>query len=96
MNDGPIYEAKSLFKNGKRYELEEISWIFDCPYDEYIVTCFSKENAETALDMHYHHVHPSMHVPLITPDLEDKIERWFNNFRMRSFSPVGILRDAAK
>lgn len=91
-----IYRGKSFYKNGKRYELEEISYIFDCPKCEYIRSYLTVEAAETALDVHYFHHHPSAYVPLVERDIKDKIDSMFNEFRMRGYSPVGLLQEPSE
>lgn len=99
MSDDPIYQSRSFTKNGKQYWLKDEVWIFDCPEKfkdipcEYIRDFHTKEAALTALDLHYFHHHPEAHVPLCPPDMKEKVGKWFREFRIRSNSPLGTIRE---
>lgn len=92
--DGPVFVSKSVYKNNKRYNFDESVTVFDCPYCEYLITTATIEGAETAMDMHYFHHHPEVHVPLISVPDKAKIAQAFHELRIRSNSPVGRLRQS--
>lgn len=91
-DEDPIYRSRSYTKNGKHYWLKEFAWIFDCPHCETIRDHFSRENAITHMDVHLFHHHPEAHIPLVAPEMKEQIAQWFEDFRIRAFSPVAKIR----
>lgn len=87
-----IYQSSSVTKNGKRYDLNELSFVFDCPYCEYLLTTLDGEAAIATRDIHHATAHPEHHIPTITADAKERIDRLFTDMRIRSSLPVGALR----
>lgn len=95
-HDGPIYQSKSVYKNNKVYNFNELVWIFDCPHCDTIRDHHSRDNAITHMDMHIFHTHPEKHVPLISNGEKVRVAEAYYAFRIRAFSPVGRIRPARR
>jgi hypothetical protein len=48
-----IYQSTQVYKGDKVYNLEKLSWIFNCPVCEYVNTALNKEGAEALEHVHF-------------------------------------------
>lgn len=79
-----IYQSKSLTKNGKRYDLDELSYVFDCPTCEVILTSLFVSGAITARNVHFNTAHPELHMQTVIADAEDNVEAAYEKFQSRA------------
>jgi hypothetical protein len=77
-----IFQSKSLTKGGKSYDLEAMSYVFDCPECELVRSFQFDTEAITCRNIHFNTTHPELHLATVIEDAEcnkneayDRLER---------------------
>lgn len=78
-----IYQSKSVTKNGKRYELKELSYVFDCPHCEYLLTTLDEDSARATRRLHYFSAHSDYFLEAVYEDAEERTDEHFQVMRQR-------------
>jgi hypothetical protein len=67
-NSKHVFQSTSIFKGGRTIYLGELSWIFDCPDCEYVMTALTEDAADTIAHVHIVNM-PSTHLDTLKEDM---------------------------
>lgn len=82
-----IHQGTVIYRRGKMVQLEELSYIFDCPLKdktgevcEYVMTALNEEGAVAIRDAHVRTCHPDDLVSMRMDDWlkDENVKKWFS------------------
>lgn len=72
-----VHRGSIIWRGDHSVKLAQVSYIFDCPHCEYIMTALSSENITTIRDTHIRICHVEELVPMRLDDAFDKFAIMF-------------------